>query len=766
MFLNTAVWIKVMLAILIAFVVSFALTPVVKILAQKVGAMDVPGEARRVHDHPIPRMGGLAIFLGFIVSMLLFVDITQEVRGILLGSIIIVITGVIDDIISLRAWTKFLIQILSAVIAVLHGVVINVVSNPNVFSSQEAIVLGWLAIPLTVLWIVGITNSVNLIDGLDGLAVGVSTISCVTILVVALLVSEPNVALIVAALAGACIGFMPYNLNPARIFMGDTGSLLLGYVLATVSVLGLFKFYAIVTFVVPVLALAVPLSDTLFAFCRRILHGQSPFHADRGHFHHKLMDLGLNQKQAVAILYAISATLGLAAVVLTTKGSIRIALLILALLIGFVVCAFIRKSVHKHHIDVELQEAQEAAEAAEVPNRQTTPLPPKHLHRRSTMSKRIKVMSVFGTRPEAIKMAPLVLELQKHPEIESIVCITAQHREMLDSVMDCFGIRADYDLNIMQQGQDLTAITTRVLERMREVLGEVQPDIVLVHGDTTTTFAGALAAFYAKIPVGHVEAGLRTYDRWSPFPEEMNRSLVGRIATLHFAPTANNAHNLEREAVEGDIFVTGNTVIDAMAYTVRGEQFVSDELRQVDFSRRVIAMTCHRRENYGEPMRNIFTAVRRLALNYPDVEIVYPVHLSPVVRSTAEELLGGVPNIRLIAPLDAVDMHRLMARSYMVMTDSGGIQEEAPALGKPVLVLRRETERPEAVTAGTVKLAGTDTEEIYRLAAELLDDPAAYDRMAKAVNPYGDGRACPRIAQAILSHFLGAQPPEPFVPAH
>ena len=363
MFLNTAVWIKVMLAILIAFVVSFALTPVVKILAQKVGAMDVPGEARRVHDHPIPRMGGLAIFLGFIVSMLLFVDITQEVRGILLGSIIIVITGVIDDIISLRAWTKFLIQILSAVIAVLHGVVINVVSNPNVFSSQEAIVLGWLAIPLTVLWIVGITNSVNLIDGLDGLAVGVSTISCVTILVVALLVSEPNVALIVAALAGACIGFMPYNLNPARIFMGDTGSLLLGYVLATVSVLGLFKFYAIVTFVVPVLALAVPLSDTLFAFCRRILHGQSPFHADRGHFH-----LGLNQKQAVAILYAISATLGLAAVVLTTKGSIRIALLILALLIGFVVCAFIRKSVHKHHIDVELQEAKEAAEAAEQAN--------------------------------------------------------------------------------------------------------------------------------------------------------------------------------------------------------------------------------------------------------------------------------------------------------------------------------------------------------------------------------------------------------------
>ena len=341
MFLNTAVWIKVMLAILIAFVVSFALTPVVKILAQKVGAMDVPGEARRVHDHPIPRMGGLAIFLGFIVSMLLFVDITQEVRGILLGSIIIVITGVIDDIISLRAWTKFLIQILSAVIAVLHGVVINVVSNPNVFSSQEAIVLGWLAIPLTVLWIVGITNSVNLIDGLDGLAVGVSTISCVTILVVALLVSEPNVALIVAALAGACIGFMPYNLNPAKIFMGDTGSTFLGYMLATVSIMGLFKFYAVISFAVPFLILGLPIFDTANAIIRRVAAGRSPMSPDRGHVHHKLIDMGFNQKQAVAILYAISATLGLTAVVLTSSGEVKAIVLLLAVLAAILVGACI-----------------------------------------------------------------------------------------------------------------------------------------------------------------------------------------------------------------------------------------------------------------------------------------------------------------------------------------------------------------------------------------------------------------------------------------
>ena len=331
MFLNTAVWIKVMLAILIAFVVSFALTPVVKILAQKVGAMDVPGEARRVHDHPIPRMGGLAIFLGFIVSMLLFVDITQEVRGILLGSIIIVITGVIDDIISLRAWTKFLIQILSAVIAVLHGVVINVVSNPNVFSSQEAIVLGWLAIPLTVLWIVGITNSVNLIDGLDGLACGVSTISSMTLLVIALTVSEPDVAVLTAALAGACIGFLPYNLNPAKIFMGDTGSTFLGFILATVSIQGLFKFYTIISFAVPFLMLGLPIFDTSFAILRRLAKGQSPMTPDRGHIHHRLIDMGFSQKQAVAVLYVISAILGLSAVVLTTSGVVKAMLLLVAL---------------------------------------------------------------------------------------------------------------------------------------------------------------------------------------------------------------------------------------------------------------------------------------------------------------------------------------------------------------------------------------------------------------------------------------------------
>lgn len=378
--------------------------------------------------------------------------------------------------------------------------------------------------------------------------------------------------------------------------------------------------------------------------------------------------------------------------------------------------------------------------------------------------KKINVLSVFGTRPEAIKMAPLVLELQKRPEIESHVCLTAQHREMLDSVMECFGLQADYDLNIMHQGQTLTDITSRVLNGLGAILAESKPDLILVHGDTTTAFASALTGFYAKIPVGHVEAGLRTFDKYSPYPEEMNRQLIGRIADLHFSPTENNARNLEKEGITENVFVTGNTVIDAMKYTVKGTGFHSAQLNEIDCAdKRIIAMTCHRRENYGEPMENIFSAVKEIAESYPDVQIIYPVHPAPVVRDTAKRILGGLENVALIEPLDAIDMHRLMSVSYLVMTDSGGIQEEAPSLGKPVLVLRQETERPEAVSAGTVRLAGVSKDNIVRLAKQLLDDPAAYQSMAQAVNPYGDGNACARIADAILYHFgVSETAPEPF----
>lgn len=379
----------------------------------------------------------------------------------------------------------------------------------------------------------------------------------------------------------------------------------------------------------------------------------------------------------------------------------------------------------------------------------------------------LKVMSVFGTRPEAIKMAPLVRELSSRAGIESLCCLTGQHREMLDSVMGIFKLRGDYDLNIMQKQQTLSSITTRALLGMEDVLREVRPDLVLVHGDTSTTFAGALTAFYQKIPVGHVEAGLRTYDKYSPFPEEMNRTLVGDIAELHFSPTAANAANLRREAVQGEIFITGNTVIDAMKTTVRADyRFSTPVLNELDFAhRQVIVLTCHRRENYGQPMHDILRAVRSVVERHPSAEVVYPVHLSPAVRQCAQEELGGVERVHLIDPVDVEEMHNLMSRCRFVMTDSGGLQEEAPAMGKPVLVLRRETERPEAVAAGTVKLAGVEYDRIVALADELLDDPAAYDAMAHAVNPYGDGNACKRIADAIEWRFgLRAERPADFNP--
>lgn len=369
--------------------------------------------------------------------------------------------------------------------------------------------------------------------------------------------------------------------------------------------------------------------------------------------------------------------------------------------------------------------------------------------------KKYKIMSVFGTRPEAIKMAPLVKELGKYEDLESICCLTGQHREMLDSVMEIFKLQADFDLNIMEKRQTLSTITTKTLLGMERVMVECKPDMILVHGDTSTTFAGALAAFYHQVPVGHVEAGLRTYDKYSPFPEEMNRTLVGDIADLHFSPTRANAENLRRESVAGEVFITGNTAIDAMGYTVKADRkFQNELLNRLDFEHhRIIAVTCHRRENYGKPMEDIMSAIAEVVRTHEDVEVVYPVHLSPVVRECAQKYLGGKERIHLIDPLDVEEMHNLLARCYMVMTDSGGLQEEAPALGKPVLVMRRETERPEAIAAGTAKLAGVSFEGVLGEANRLLDDPAAYQAMAKAVNPYGDGHACRRIAQAIRWHF-------------
>ena len=369
--------------------------------------------------------------------------------------------------------------------------------------------------------------------------------------------------------------------------------------------------------------------------------------------------------------------------------------------------------------------------------------------------KKLRIMSVFGTRPEAIKMAPLVKELASREEIESLCCVTAQHRQMLDSVMKVFDLRADCDLDIMMPRQTLSSITSKCLTGMDGAIERLKPDMILVHGDTSTTFAGALSAFYHQVPVGHVEAGLRTHDKYSPFPEEMNRRLVTAIADLYFCPTKNNRDNLLKEGVEKGIFITGNTVIDALRTTVRSDYvFATQKLNELDYAnRKVILVTCHRRENYGEPMRNIMLALRQIAEQNEDVELVYPVHLSPVVREAVDAYLRGAPRVQLIEPLPADEMHNIMARCYMVLTDSGGLQEEAPALGKPVLVMRRETERPEAVEAGTVKLCGVVQDDIVTMAERLIRDRNAYEKMAHAVNPYGDGKACARIADAIEWHF-------------
>lgn len=376
---------------------------------------------------------------------------------------------------------------------------------------------------------------------------------------------------------------------------------------------------------------------------------------------------------------------------------------------------------------------------------------------------KIKVMTVFGTRPEAIKMCPLVLELEKYEDITPVVCVTAQHREMLDQVLEAFDVKPDYDLDIMKTRQSLAGITTRVLTGMEEVLKTERPDIVLVHGDTSTSFVAALGAFYEQIKVGHVEAGLRTYDIYSPFPEEMNRQLTGRIANLHFSPTQKNYDNLIKENIDGEkIYITGNTVIDALKTTVKENYEFSDEcLRNIDFeNNRVIIVTAHRRENLGKPLENICTAIKELVEEYKDIEVVYPVHLNPAVRETVWGILGDMDRVHLIDPLDVMELHNAIARSFMVMTDSGGIQEEAPALAKPVLVLRKETERPEAVAAGTVKIAGVDKNVILALAKELLDNPEEYNKMAQAANPYGDGDASRRICEAILYEF-GKTPTKP-----
>ena len=379
------------------------------------------------------------------------------------------------------------------------------------------------------------------------------------------------------------------------------------------------------------------------------------------------------------------------------------------------------------------------------------------LEQKETIMKKLKVMVVFGTRPEAIKMAPLVLELQKHSDsVETITVVTAQHRQMLDQVLETFGIEPHYDLDIMGKNQSLLDITGKILEKFDPVVKQELPDMILVHGDTTTTFAASLVAFYNQVRIGHVEAGLRTFDKYSPFPEEMNRQMTDNLADLYFAPTSESKENLLKENhPESAIAITGNTAIDALKLTVQSDYY-HEVLDQLDSDKKLVLVTMHRRENQGQPMRNVFAALREMVDLHQEIEVVYPVHLSPAVQEAAKDILAGHDRIHLIEPLDVLDFHNLASRSYFIMTDSGGVQEEAPSLGKPVLVLRDTTERPEGVRAGTLKLVGTDPVRVKKAMAELLTDETLYRQMSQAPNPYGDGRASERIVQSI-QHYFGAE---------
>lgn len=510
--------------------------------------------------------------------------------------------------------------------------------------------------------------------------------------------------------------------------MGDAGANFLGFTLATISMLGMAKTYTIMAIILPVIILALPIFDTLFAIIRRIVRGKSITEGDKEHIHHRLINAGLSTRQTVIILYAVTALLGLFAVILLESNTWKAITFIMIVAILSVLGS--ENALKTKRV--------KAISEKEVVN-----------------DGRLKVMTIFGTRPEAVKMCPLILKLKENKDINTIVCVTAQHRQMLDQVLNTFNIVPDYDLNIMKDKQILTYITTSVLEGLYDVINREKPDIILVHGDTTTTFVASLAGFYNRVKIGHVEAGLRTYDKYSPYPEEMNRKLTTALADIYFAPTKNNKENLLKELVDEElIYVTGNTVIDALKTTIKQDyKFNHPELSKIDFNKKVIFMTAHRRENLGEPLHNICEAVKEIAISNPQVEVIYSVHLNPSVQEVAKEVLGNLSNVHLVEPLDLVTTHNLMNKCTLVLTDSGGIQEEAPALGKPVLVLRKETERPEAVEAGIVKVVGTDKNAIVEETTRLLTDKEEYEKMSNATNPYGDGNASERIVNAILYYF-------------
>lgn len=738
-------------------------------LAARLGLVDKPNARKRHHGH-VPVIGGLCFFAGMIAG-LLYLGIPDRFTVCLLASTgLIVLVGAIDDARDLSARSRLVVQVAAAAIMIV-GSGVYVRDLGDLFGTGN-IHLGLLGIPFTLFLAVGFINAFNMLDGIDGLA---GSLGLAAILGLLMFTQGPStdVSALLVVLSMALLPFLFVNLGGWRsrkIFMGDAGSMLIGHVLAWSLVYFSQSPIAQIRPVEALWCVALPVLDFLAVVYRRLRRRQSILKPDRQHVHHILIDAGRTPRESLAIIVA-------AALVITAFGySLRglpvvvnllafVGLLLLYSMVSWrawvrvapaVADAVVRPAGQVLSVASPLQLREQDGRVTPVP---LTDRASSHARGSVPSARTVKTLCVFGTRPEAIKMAPLALRLANDPRFDARVCVTGQHRQMLDQVLELFGVRPEYDLDIMKQGQDLTDITTAILSGMRRVLKEFKPDVVLVHGDTSTTLAATLAAYYQQIPVAHVEAGLRTGNLYSPWPEEANRKLTGALAALHFAPTRQSGANLIAEGIpEERIAVTGNTVIDALQQVVARidndpalRESLAAHFPYLSRDRRIVLVTGHRRESFGGGFERICHALRETAQRHPDVDIVYPVHLNPQVREPVNRILHGISNIYLVEPLEYLSFVYLMNESYLILTDSGGIQEEAPSLGKPVLVMRDTTERPEAVEAGSVRLVGTDQTSISSGISLLLDDRSAYDAMSFAHNPYGDGMACERIVDALAA---------------
>lgn len=704
------------LSVAITALSMFALLPG----AARLGLVDRP-DARKQHKGEIPVIGGISFFLGLLAGALYLQLGDRYSMSLLATAGLVVMLGALDDSRDLSVRTRLLVQSI-AVGLMITGSGVWLDDLGDLFGTGP-IHLGWLGVPVTVIAVVGTINAFNMLDGIDGLAASLALVCIGAIFLfdrgnVLDKGALPTLALLFVAL----LPFLFVNLggiSGRKVFMGDAGSMLIGYVMAWSLIYLSQRGPARIDAAEALWCIALPLLETLNLMYRRARRGLSPFKPDRQHLHYLLID---RERSPKTVLLTI---VGLACALVAFGYALRNLPVMVGLLAFFAMLG--------------LYSLAPAAAAS------------------AQLGPAIKTLCVFGTRPEAIKMAPLAKMLAQDPRFDARVCVTGQHRQMLDQVLQLFEIEPDFDLNIMKPKQDLTDVTTAILTGMKAVLAELKPDVVLVHGDTSTTMAATLAAYYQQIPVAHVEAGLRTGNLYSPWPEEANRKLTGALAAIHFAPTELSRGNLREEGIPDErIAITGNTVIDALKDVLvrieRTPQLRREIAAKFEFlrdERKVVLVTGHRRESFGGGFERICEALRDTALRHPEIDIVYPVHLNPQVREPVNRVLRGIANVHLIEPLDYLPFVYLMNRAHIILTDSGGIQEEAPSLGKPVLVMRDTTERPEAVAAGTVRLVGTDRELICAGISELLSDRAAYEAMSFAHNPYGDGLACQRIVAAL-----------------